>query len=66
MRIAIALRQDHTVGAPLLLPRRGNNASHGDRRRLALQGQTDPWVLPPIRRLRGHRRWHGGRDHEER
>ena len=66
MRITVALRRDHAVRAPLLPPRHGNDAPHGDRHRLALQGQTDPWLLPPIRRLRGRRRRHGGRDHEER
>ena len=66
MRIAVALRRDHAVRAPLLLLRHGNDAPHGDRRQLALQGQTNPWVLPPIRRLRGRRRRHGGHDHEER
>ena len=66
MRIAVTLRRDHAVRAPLLLLRHGNDAPHGDRRRLTLQGQTDPWVLPPIRRLRSCHRRHGGRDHEER
>ncbi|KAF3975086.1 hypothetical protein CMV_001619 [Castanea mollissima] len=48
MRIAVALHRDHAVGAPLLLPRHGDDVPHGDRYRLALQGQIDPWVLPAI------------------
>nr|POE86100.1 hypothetical protein CFP56_02467 [Quercus suber] len=66
MRIAVALCRDHVVGAPLLLPRHGNVALHGDRRQLALQGQTNLWVLPPILQLRSRRCRHGGRDHKER
>ncbi|KAG2317115.1 hypothetical protein Bca52824_020237 [Brassica carinata] len=52
--------------APHLLPHHGPDAPHGDRRRLPLQGEADPRLLPPLRRPGGSRHRYGGRDHEER
>jgi len=66
MRSSITHRRDQSPGAPLFLPRHGHDAPYGDSRRLSLQGQTHPWILPPLRWSRSRGRWNGGCNHQKR
>ncbi|KAJ6770162.1 hypothetical protein OIU79_020908 [Salix purpurea] len=57
---SIAHCRNQSPRTPLLLPRHGHHAPYGDRRRLSIQGQAHPRILPPLRRPRSRGRWYGG------
>ena len=66
MRSTIAHRRYQSPRTPLLLPRHGHHAPYGDRRRLSIQGQAHPRILPPLRRSRSRGRWYGGCNYQKR